>query len=76
LALLGAIIDGGGDFAESERLLRRAIAVDSKHFNAHHDLGRLLVRAHHYGDALPILQGTATLNSKDPTRITNSSSAF
>jgi hypothetical protein len=30
LALLGAIIDGGGDFSESERLWQRAIAVNDK----------------------------------------------
>jgi Flp pilus assembly protein TadD len=63
---LGAILSDRGDIAEAERYLRRAIALNGKHFNALHDLGRLLVRAGRYKDALPILQRAATINADDP----------
>ncbi len=48
------------------RFLRRAIALNSKHFNAYHDLGRLLLIARRYEDAVPILQRAATLTTNDP----------
>ena len=66
LALLGAIFSDRGNAAAAERLLRRAIAISDKHFNANRDLGLLLVRTHRYGEALPILQHAAALRGNDP----------
>ncbi|HZG50988.1 MAG TPA: tetratricopeptide repeat protein, partial [Pyrinomonadaceae bacterium] len=50
----------------SERLLRRAIALDPKNFAAHHDLGRLLVKLKRYEEALPLLERGVELNANDP----------
>jgi tetratricopeptide (TPR) repeat protein len=47
-------------------LLRRAVALDARHFYAAYDLGRLLVRARRYDEALRVLQGAARLRERDP----------
>jgi tetratricopeptide (TPR) repeat protein len=46
--------------------LRRAIALDARHFYAHYDLGRLLVRMKRYEEAIAVLQGAARLREHDP----------
>jgi len=51
---------------DAETLLRRALALNQKHFNALYDLGRLLVKTNRYADALPVLQRAAEINSNHP----------
>ena len=41
-----------GRDAEAEQILRRAVALDARHFYANYDLGRLLVRARRYDEAV------------------------
>lgn len=66
LALSGAISLDRGNIAEAEKLLRRALAVNQRHFNANHDLGRLLVKTKRYVESLPFLQRAAELKSDNP----------
>ena len=51
---------------EAETFLRRAIAINDKHFYANYDLGRLLVKSRRYEQALPILEHAATLKMNNP----------
>jgi len=55
LAQLGFILLERDRMAEAETALRRAIAINNKHFYANYDLGRLLVKSHRYDQAVPIL---------------------
>jgi tetratricopeptide (TPR) repeat protein len=47
-------------------MLRRAIALNSKNFPAHYDLGKLLVRLKRYEEAVVILERAATMSATDP----------
>jgi Flp pilus assembly protein TadD len=49
--LLGAIKLDRAEYGEAERLLRKAILPDKKNFNAHNDLGRLLVKTRRFAEA-------------------------
>src|SRR6266851_4257365 len=51
---------------EAETVLRRAIAINDKHFYANYDLGRLLVKSRKYDQALPILEHAAALKPNNP----------
>lgn len=67
LAQLGFIAGERGRDIEAEQLLRRAIALShERHFVAHYDLGRLLVKLRRYDEAIPILERGANLNSRYP----------
>jgi tetratricopeptide (TPR) repeat protein len=46
--------------------LRRAIGLSDKHFFAHYDLGRLLVKQNRYEESLPLLQRAASLKLNHP----------
>jgi tetratricopeptide (TPR) repeat protein len=67
LAQLGFIIGERDRYAEAEKLLRSAIAINNKHFYANYDLGRLLVKSRRYEGALPILQHSARLKPNNPS---------
>ena len=58
----GAIYLDRGNMAEAEKLLRHAISLNQKHFNATYDLGRLLVKTNRHAEALPLLQRAAGVN--------------
>ncbi len=62
LALMGAIKAERDDFAAAEKLLRRALSLNKNHFNANYDLGRFLVKAGRYEEALPVLQTASQVN--------------
>jgi Flp pilus assembly protein TadD, contains TPR repeats len=47
-------------------LLRRAIKLGDKHFYAHYDLGRLLVKTSRYGEAIPLLERARLLKPNNP----------
>jgi tetratricopeptide (TPR) repeat protein len=66
LAQLGFILGERGVYAEAEQSLRRAIALGDKHFYAHYDLGRLLVKTRRFEEAIPILQRGAALKADNP----------
>jgi tetratricopeptide (TPR) repeat protein len=67
LAQLGFILGERARFAEAEQLLRRALVVShDRHFVAHYDLGRLLVKLRRYDEAIPVLERGATLNARYP----------
>jgi tetratricopeptide (TPR) repeat protein len=67
LAQLGFVAGERGRFAEAEQLLRRALLLSGdKHFVAHYDLGRLLVKQRRYDEAIPILERGAMLNARYP----------
>jgi tetratricopeptide (TPR) repeat protein len=67
LAQLGFVLGERARFAEAEQLLRRALRLSQdKHFMAHYDLGRLLVKQQRYDEAIPILERGATLNARYP----------
>jgi tetratricopeptide (TPR) repeat protein len=67
LAQLGFVTGERGRFAEAEQLLRRALLLSQdKHFVAHYDLGRLLVKQRRYDEAIPILERGAMLNARYP----------
>jgi len=66
LALSGAINLDRGNFAEAEKLFRRALEVNQEHFNATYDLGRLLIKTQRYAEALPLLQRAAELHPNSP----------
>jgi Flp pilus assembly protein TadD len=66
LANLGFIYLERGRDEDAEKVLRRAVSLDGKHFPAHYDLGRLLVRLKRYEEALPILEHASRLTSDDP----------
>jgi tetratricopeptide (TPR) repeat protein len=66
LANLGFIYSERGQYADAEKFLRQALAIDGKHFPANYDLGRLLARLKRYNEALPILEFGATLSTSDP----------
>ena len=51
---------------EAETILRRAIAINDRHFYANYDLGRLFVRSRRYDQALPFLQHATTLKPNNP----------
>jgi tetratricopeptide (TPR) repeat protein len=55
-----------GRYDEAEKAFRRAVSLDAKHFPAHYDLGRMLVRLKRYAEALPILEHASTLSATDP----------
>jgi Flp pilus assembly protein TadD len=65
LAQLGFIVGERDRQPEAEKLLRRAIAINDKHFYANYDLGRNLVKSKRYEEALPILQHAATLKARN-----------
>jgi Flp pilus assembly protein TadD len=66
LAQLGFVLGEGGRNAEGERFLRRAIAIDPRHFYATYDLGRLLVRTKRYDEAIGVLSAATQLRTRDP----------
>jgi tetratricopeptide (TPR) repeat protein len=67
LAQLGFVTGERGRFAEAEQLLRRALTFSrDKHFMAHYDLGRLLIKQRRYDEAIPILERGAILNARYP----------
>ncbi|MFS8086511.1 MAG: tetratricopeptide repeat protein, partial [Acidobacteriota bacterium] len=59
LAQLGFVIGESGRNAEAEKLLRRAVTLDPRHFYANYDLARLLVRTRRYEEAIAVLTGAA-----------------
>ena len=61
LAQLGYIVGARGNYAEAEKILRRATMLSDRHFYAYYDLGRLLVKVGRYDEALPILRHGAAL---------------
>jgi tetratricopeptide (TPR) repeat protein len=65
LAQLGFVVGERGRDAEAEGILRRAVALDARHFYANYDLGRLLVRGRRYDEALAVLTGAARIRSGD-----------
>ncbi len=65
LAQLGFIIGERDRYAEAEKVLRSAIAIDEKHFYANYDLGRLLVKSKRYEESLSVLSRAAALKPKD-----------
>lgn len=66
LALSGAVLLDHGDLAGAERPLRLAVAIDSHHYNANYDLGRLLFKSNRSGEAVNFFQTAAKLNADDP----------
>lgn len=67
LAQLGFLTGERGDFAEAEKLLQCAIALSGeKHFFAHYDLGKLLIKQKRYDEAIPVLERSAVLKSTNP----------
>ena len=55
LAQLGFVLNQRGLDAEAEKFLRRAVAAEPRHFYANYDLGRLLVHAKRYDEAIQVL---------------------
>lgn len=66
LAQPGFILAEHDRNAEAETFLRRAIAVDARHFYANYDLGRLLVRTRRFDEAITALQGAMSIRPRDP----------
>ena len=66
LALSGALLLDHGDLAGAERPLRRAVAIDSRHYNANYDLGRLLVKTNRSNEAIIFFQTAAKLGADNP----------
>jgi Flp pilus assembly protein TadD len=67
LAQLGFIVGERDRFEEAEKILRRAIAINDKHFYANYDLGRVLVKSKRYEESLTVLRHAATLEPKNPS---------
>lgn len=66
LAQLGFIVGERDRQLEAEKLLRRAIVINDKHFYANYDLGRILVKLKRYEEALAVLKHAATLKARNP----------
>jgi tetratricopeptide (TPR) repeat protein len=66
LAQLGFVVGDRGRDAEAEKLLRRAVTLDPRHFYANYELGRLLVRTKRYDEAIGVLAGAARIRARDP----------
>jgi tetratricopeptide (TPR) repeat protein len=66
LAQLGFVLQERDKTVEAERTLRRALAINDKHFYANFDLGRLLVKSRRYEEAIPILRHAALLKPGNP----------
>jgi tetratricopeptide (TPR) repeat protein len=66
LAQLGFVLDERGQIAEAEKVLRRAVATDARHFFANYDLGRVLVHAKQYEEALDMLMAAGRIRPRDP----------
>lgn len=66
LAQLGFAVGDRGRDAEAEKLLRRAVILDPRHFYANYELGRLLVRTKRYDEAIGVLAGAAQIRARDP----------
>jgi tetratricopeptide (TPR) repeat protein len=66
LALSGAINFDRANTVAAEKQLRRALVFSPQHFNAHYDLGRLLVKSNRYAEALPFLEVAAKLQPTSP----------
>ena len=64
LAQLGFVVGDRGRDAEAEKLLRRAVSLDPRHFYANYELGRLLVRTKRYEEAIGVLTGAARLRQR------------
>ncbi|HQU82348.1 MAG TPA: tetratricopeptide repeat protein [Pyrinomonadaceae bacterium] len=64
-ALLGSLLTDRSEYAEAEKYLRKAIALNPNHINSQHDLGRILVKEQKFTEALPILQKVSTLIPDD-----------
>jgi Flp pilus assembly protein TadD len=67
LAQLGFVVGDRGRDAEAEKLLRRAVSLDPRHFYANYELGRLLVRTKRYEEAIGVLTGAARIREHDPS---------
>jgi tetratricopeptide (TPR) repeat protein len=66
LQLAKTILASGGGQDQVEPLLRRAIALDSRNWEAHYQLGLLLSKKHAYREAAEELTSSIKLNPKDP----------
>ena len=65
-AQLGFVVGDRGRDVEAEKLLRRAVALDPRHFYANYDFGRLLVRTRRYDEAIGVLGVAAQIRPRDP----------
>lgn len=63
LALLAFVLANQHKLPEAEAAYRRAIAIDTQHRLAHHNLGSLLSRMERAEDALPLLDRAVTLGA-------------
>ena len=68
LAQLGFVVGDRGREAEAEKLLRRAVSLDPRHFYANYELGRLLVRTKRYDEAIRVLGDASQIRARDPWR--------
>jgi tetratricopeptide (TPR) repeat protein len=66
LLLAKALVASNGDAGEAETLLRRAIALDAKSWEAHYQLGLLLSKKHQYKEAAAELEAAIKLNPNEP----------
>lgn len=66
LLLAKALVASNGDSSEAETLLRRAIALDNKSWEAHYQLGLLLSKKHQYKEAAAELETAIKLNPNEP----------
>jgi tetratricopeptide (TPR) repeat protein len=71
LAQLGFVMGDRGRDAEAETLLRRAVALEPRHFYANYELGRLLVRTRRYDERFACWEQPAKYVPVTPGCITN-----
>jgi tetratricopeptide (TPR) repeat protein len=66
LLLAKALVASNEGGSEAEALLRRAIALDNKSWEAHYQLGLLLSKTHQYKEAAAELEVAIKLNPNEP----------
>jgi tetratricopeptide (TPR) repeat protein len=66
LLLAKALVASNGDSGEAEVLLGRSIALDSKNWEAHYQLGLVLSKKHLYKEAAAQLEAGIKLNPNEP----------
>lgn len=64
--LLGKAKLAGGDATDAEKLLRQSIQEKNDYWASHFELGQLLAKQHHYGEAAAELERAVQLNPKEP----------
>ena len=60
-ALIGSMLIDRNDYPEAEKYLRQALVLNTNHYNAQHDLGRIRFKQSKFADALPFLQKASLL---------------